>query len=335
LERYFAGDCAPAELRDIERWMSTRADGRAFVEAMRLAWGQTGRPAHVPVYDVDREWQRLAARSIEQPELARAETMATPTPSRRSLPAVARTVRRWVVPMAIGAAVMVGVYRAWPAVQRNIAPTGHAAPAGVRELATAKGQIASLTLSDGTQVTLGVASRLRIPTDFGTNNRTLLLDGEAFFTVAQHTDKPFIVQTATASARVLGTAFTVRHYAAEPTTNVTVLTGRVALNDAVVAAGQRGTRAANGDVTVRHVEGTDATAWVAGKIVFQDAPMRDVVTELNRWYDVQFVLDDPTLAAEPVTVGFAGRSAEEVAGVLDGILGTTHRRTATQITLSR
>jgi ferric-dicitrate binding protein FerR (iron transport regulator) len=166
-------------------------------------------------------------------------------------------------------------------------------------------------------------------------NRTLLLDGTAYFAVAQDATRPFVVRTGETTTRVLGTEFTVRHYTNDPATTVTVVTGKVALADAVVTAGQEGVRIGHAPTTVHAAALDNATAWLGGRIVFDHVPMRDVVTELNRWYDVQFVLDDRALADEIVTLRFAGRSAEETAQVIDEVLKTTHRRTATQIILSR
>jgi len=45
----------------------------------------------------------------------------------------------------------------------------------------------------------------------------------------------------------------------------------------------------------------DYTAWTTGRLVFRDTPVRDVMTELGRAYDVEFRMSDSALARLPLT----------------------------------
>jgi ferric-dicitrate binding protein FerR (iron transport regulator) len=371
---YFEGRGTDAGRAAVEAWITADEARSRAVERLRLAWAVAAQ-TQTPAWASEAMWPAVIdgvngpssthpTSSFSDERMARSTApspvVSRPTGATTALPGMRRGLERggtgsggaaaqggvlasflprprmarWLG--AAGAVVLafVGVHHLWPTLPHE---AGHAKPDGafVRELVTAKGQIASLVLGDGTRVTLGVASRLRIPTDFGVKNRTLLLDGTAYFAVAPDATRPFVVRTGETTTRVLGTEFTVRHYTNDPATTVTVVTGKVALADVVVAAGQEGVRAGHAPVAVHAAALDNATAWLGGRIVFDHVPMRDVVTELNRWYDVQFVLDDRALADEIVTLRFAGRSAEEAAQVIDEVLKTTHRRTATQIILSR
>jgi ferric-dicitrate binding protein FerR (iron transport regulator) len=318
LDRYVAGVATPDDRVQVERWCAEEEGRRAMLEDWCEAWRHLSPDRRTSADAL----QRLADDIIAPGERRQQKTRS---PSRNSRP--------WWIATIASMALVFGVYRMWPALQHarfSPSPT-----ASVREVITAKGQIASITLSDGSRVTVGVASRLTIPADFGARNRTLSLDGQALFTVTDNAQMPFMVRTASSITRVLGTTFMVRRYAADSVMSVAVVSGKVVFDSTVVVAGQQATRLGRGGVSISPVSARNVTAWTTGRIAFDDAPLRDVVAELNRWYGVRFVVNDSSLAAERVTVGFVGQSADEVAAVLDGILGTTHQRTSTRIVLSR
>lgn len=85
----------------------------------------------------------------------------------------------------------------------------------------------SLKLSDGTTVTLKKGSKLQVSTDFGLQNRTVFLTGEAFFEVKKDPQHPFLVYAGGIVTKVLGTSFNIRAYHNEAKTLVAVRTGRV------------------------------------------------------------------------------------------------------------
>jgi transmembrane sensor len=84
-----------------------------------------------------------------------------------------------------------------------------------------------LQLSDGSTVTLKKGSNLMIASDFGLQNRTVYLTGEAFFEVKKDSKHPFLVYAGGIVTKVLGTSFNIRAYKSESKTLVAVRTGRV------------------------------------------------------------------------------------------------------------
>ncbi len=80
-------------------------------------------------------------------------------------------------------------------------------------------------LNDGTKVRLSPGSNLHYGESFNQIDRTVILEGEAFFEVAKDPEKPFLVISNGLVTRVLGTSFVVSSNDREVT--VTVKTGRV------------------------------------------------------------------------------------------------------------
>lgn len=80
-------------------------------------------------------------------------------------------------------------------------------------MATSIGENKTLTLSDGTKVTLNANTSLSYPEEFTGESREVSLRGEAFFDVSHNPDKPFMVATGNGmKIQVLGTEFNVKSY---------------------------------------------------------------------------------------------------------------------------
>jgi ferric-dicitrate binding protein FerR (iron transport regulator) len=145
----------------------------------------------------------------------------------------------------------------------------HRGQSAWREYATAPGQRATVTLSDGTKFTLAPASQLRVPVGYASGNRGVILDGEAFFTVAHDAEHRFSAQTSRAVITDIGTAFDVRAYASDHDVHIAVADGSVVVGTRIAAA--RGTLLQKGDmavitdttITVTHdADVNAATAWM-------------------------------------------------------------------------
>ncbi len=95
------------------------------------------------------------------------------------------------------------------------------------ELVVPFGSKAEFTLADGTKVTLNAGSKLKYSGSYGITDRTLQLEGEAYFKVAKNRQLPFIVKTSHVDVRALGTEFNVKAYPGEETIETTLVEGSV------------------------------------------------------------------------------------------------------------
>ena len=87
------------------------------------------------------------------------------------------------------------------------------------------GYKATLTLADGSTITLNSQGKLMCPEQFG-DTREVTLEGEAFFQINRKAAKPFIVHSAGLKTSVLGTSFNINTFGSE-SIEVTVVTGKV------------------------------------------------------------------------------------------------------------
>jgi ferric-dicitrate binding protein FerR (iron transport regulator) len=201
-----------------------------------------------------------------------------------------------------------------------------------------------LTLSDGTHIRLDAGSSLQYPAKFSGDNRTVLLNGEGYFEVASHPAKPFIIHANRAVVTVLGTKFNVRAWQPEQRVSVAVAEGKVSLgtqgktqqHQAVeIVRGQMSTLPQNGPPTAPHsVDIAPYLGWMQHEAFFDNAPLHEILYQLERWYNVQFILEDTSIAAEQLTLHIQAQSLMDVLELISALTGLEYQRTNDSIRLT-
>ncbi|MBI9061868.1 MAG: FecR family protein [Marinilabiliaceae bacterium] len=154
------------------------------------------------------------------------------------------------------------------------------------------GQMAELILPDSTHVVLNSNSSLKYRTSFNKKKRGVELVGEGYFTVAKNTEIPFIVSTNIYDIKVTGTQFNVEAYADESITT-TLVEGEVVVEweDAgqslVMKPGESVEWSLENNKLKKYSSETfNLLSWQKGLIQFRSAPMQQVATYIERWYNV-------------------------------------------------
>ena len=179
---------------------------------------------------------------------------------------------------------------------------------------------------------LGPASHLDVPAGYGTPNRSVKLQGLAFFDVPHDPDHPFVVRAGSAEIVDLGTRFSV-HTGSEEV-RVMVESGSVQLQDTVrrtartliLKAGEVGTLGARQMTPIPGQRNEADLAWIHGQLIFDNAPMSRVREDLHRWFGLELVLADSALANRHVSARFARESRDQVLDVLRLALGASIER---------
>jgi transmembrane sensor len=310
LLRLIDGDCSPEEAATIQAWVAADPRRGELLDQLRAVWRLTGDTTRV--WDIPESHERFE----------RGRPALELVPPRR---------RWWTAPWATAiaaAAIAVLVVGSLRVFFPRAVGTPHA-------YATARGQLSSLTLPDGSRALLGADTRLRVPRDYGARSRTVDLEGEAYFVVEYDAKRPFIVRTEHASTQDLGTEFAVRAYRQEPAVEVVVAEGRVALRgvkgaEPVLVTLHPRERAvldsSGGAMVARDVLLANYLAWTRGALLFDDAPLARVIAQLERWYDLEIETNDAALADERVTISFMTKSADEAVKALAQVLNVRATR---------
>ncbi|MBU59572.1 MAG: hypothetical protein CL543_11880 [Alcanivorax sp.] len=182
---------------------------------------------------------------------------------------------------------------------------------------TGAGEQRTLTLADGSRVTLNGRSAINIDVT-GDHRRVEVVRGEALFQVAKDRAHPFLGRADDARVRVTGTRFEVRHR--DGVTRLTVAEG------SVVAGDGRRERTLTADQQVHWRDGrigpvaavdADAVlAWARGRLVFRDRPLGELLTDLRPYHPDRLVLLNDDLAGRRVSGTFATDEPEAVLSAL-------------------
>lgn len=162
-------------------------------------------------------------------------------------------------------------------------------------LTTAKGQTYATVLADGSKVWLNAQSSIRYPVAFVGNERQVEVIGEAYFEVAHDVSKPFIVKASSVKIEVLGTHFNVNSYSEENAVKTTLLEGKVKVRSTAINAqttlvpGEqaRFIKQSQALVKVNDIDVDAEVAWRFGLFQFDNADLKTVMRQLERWYDVE------------------------------------------------
>lgn len=206
-----------------------------------------------------------------------------------------RRVAAFVAALALGVGLLIGRQPAGPGAATE------------ETFATAIGETRQAVLADGTTVDLNADSRLVVALDARTR-RIRVERGEALFVVARDPARSFEVQAGAGVLRDIGTTFDVA-LAGERVT-VGVIEGAVEVRlpgsheKAVVGGGERIAYSPAGLSPPGRFDGEAATAWRAGRFVFREMPLSEVVEQLNRHHVRQTVLADVRLARLRVSGAF-------------------------------
>jgi transmembrane sensor len=377
LERYVRGLSTPAEREAVDRWIAADLVNARLLAGLRATW-QSG-DAQAP-YDAGAAWTAFEAtlggesdRGVPPPqpiptllrrrENARALRVGAGREAGagglRSWPrGVGRSAWRRPATMAAPVLVILGI-----GVAIGIQQHSSGAAASGREYATAAGQRLSVTLVDGTRLTLAPASRVRVAAGYGhaTEGRDVELEGEAYFAVVHDATHPFAVRAHGTVARDIGTAFDVRAYPEDPGARIAVTEGAVAVSAAggcpvrtgatgasvSIAAREGGPCSADaraGDVATVEQSGVVVThganigaftVWMQGGLAFQNTPLREAARQISRTFALTVTIADSTLDAREVTGTFGDQTVDEILDAVTRVVGAQYQRVGQSVVIQK
>ncbi len=178
------------------------------------------------------------------------------------------------------------------------------------ELKVPNGKRFELNLSDGTKIYLNSGTSIKYPIKFLSGlDRQVFIKGEAFFDVSKNLKNPFIVNAQELNVRVLGTHFNVSAYPEDNATDVVLVEGSVGMysdnkdlsNDdlVILKPGSMGIFSkSNHQTEIKQVKTSVYTSWVEGVVVFRKVSFENIMTKLERYYNVTIIINNEKLANE-------------------------------------
>lgn len=328
LSLQLAGEATPEELEELRNLLQSHPELGLRAQIMHNIWrSQQNQPAANDHYD--KHLQRLS------------NHLSTPVLQFDSEPK--KHKHRWLwIAASVAASVIIISLLFVPNKQKAKTPYAN------NVVSTRPGSKSKVELPDGTQVWLNANSRITYNQHFMDSTREVQLTGEAYFDVASMVSDqtgqkiPFIIHTNSIDVKVLGTAFNVRSYPGEKTTETALIHGSIEVtlhnspdkkiilkpseklvvrnDDSISVITDENEQPENepmmtlsrikpykGDTTT-HFE----TMWLTNKLAFENENFDNMLREIERWYNVTVVLNNESLRSLHFTGVFEDKSLNEV-----------------------
>ncbi len=159
-------------------------------------------------------------------------------------------------------------------------------------------EIKKVVLPDGSVVLLHHLSSISYKKSFAGNTREVQLNGEAYFDVVKNPERPFIITTANAITKVLGTSFNLLAFDSAAEVKCAVTSGKVSVTSTlskrqvIVVADQTAIINPKGETLRLDQVDSNAIAWKTRKLIFRDAPFQEVIVALEHYFDVQIAIEN-------------------------------------------
>lgn len=274
--KYLQGNCSDSEKKTLFLWVEKSPENLANFKHMRQLWTMNLliAPENAADQKTDEAYQSVA-RKLE-----------TKRPLKKPV--------RYLASLARYAAVAIFCFGlSWFVWEQTNKPKGN----NWQTVEVPVGQRVKLTLADGSLIWLNSKSQFRYSQNYAMQNRTVQLNGEAYFEVAHNSKMPFIVKTRKAFVTVKGTKFNLYAYDNEPSIETTLIEGKVdfsenrdnGINKSMLPNEQLIYNADSRKIEIFPEINTEVvTSWVKGTYFFNNVTLKEMVRRLTHYYNVRF-----------------------------------------------
>jgi transmembrane sensor len=222
------------------------------------------------------------------------------------------------IPLLVAAFLLISFPFVWKLIQESLAIQQ---TIELNKILVANGEQKELTLDDGTQVRLDSGSFFEYPQNFSSKVREVSLAGEGYFEVLPDEKKPFIVNAEHAVIKVIGTKFNIRAWQQTQKVEVTVAEGRVSLRSRS-GAPEAAVLISKGQLSILPLYGQPSNpvevdverylGWFNRNVVFVNTPLQEILNQLERWYDIRFVLYGNISVTNQLTIYIEDKPLDDI-----------------------
>lgn len=309
ITKSLSGEITEEETGQLVKWRETSADNehlfREFTKTYELTQKKS-LPPEIEGIDIEAEWQEFLKSTDEEKVKTLTKQLG------QSWLRIAATLSLLVVTGVV-------IYNTFITEEMTVISTAS--------------ETQSVTLPDGSQVDLNRHTTLRYASDFGEEDREVVLEGEAFFNVTHDSENPFRVSVDETDITVLGTSFNVSGYEKANEIEVVVESGLVGFSSSKgevveLSEGEKGVFEKDRNV-INETQNNDPNfnAWKTRRIVFEETPLPEAINTINAIYSTNVTILADNASNCAVTVTFDQQSLEAVLNVLKSTLNLTYNKT--------
>ena len=313
LAKLLSGECTEQEKTNVKSWLAENSDNRKIFDSVKKLWIDVNEKSDPS--DVNKLWCELAQKA-GIPLQEESQLIYKPESDQKNW-----LIKFWYSGNKIlryaAAIILIGLISY--SVYLIIKPGEIKHKVIYKLLSVKSGKQSSITLSDGTKITLDSGSELYYPEKFSGSTRKVKLNGEGYFDVMHNTEKTFEVETNNALITVLGTKFNIRSWNENNLVQVKVIQGKVSLsqednfsNRVVIEKGYGSELNPDGTISTPHSIDIEKTLmWLKGEMYLDNVSVRETIAQIERWYGVKITLKDSNVANERITVHINKKSLEK------------------------
>ncbi len=221
-------------------------------------------------------------------ELKRLNTKIKPAPVQKKI----------ILPnyLKIAAAFIMAFAFSWFIQSQFISKEEPVLQAEIKNVFVPRGQVNQIFLADGSRIWVNSESTINVPSVFNLEERKVSLLGEAYFEVAEDTERPFKVLVEGQTIEVLGTSFNVRAYENSSKIQTTLKEGSIKLTTkngytTLKPGEQTELDKKSGQLVLKNVNPENFESWKDGKYEFEEENLVEVFNIVERWYDIDLIYD--------------------------------------------
>ncbi|MCH6200493.1 FecR domain-containing protein [Aquiflexum sp. LQ15W] len=270
------------DIQDLNEWLDKSPENIQKWESYQLLWQNSAKLAsRMPLPDRERIWSGIEA------EIGEKKTFAIPA------------FFKYAAAAAIFLTISVSIWLSTSSKQEH-----YIANNGPLEI----------WLSDSSRVVLKEGAELKVSNTYLVDERTVVLQGDAFFEVKRNEEKPFLVQTESHFVKVLGTSFLVQTPQTEEAT-VSVFSGKVEFG---LPSGQSRILTKDmsltilGDQFIEKEKSANDLAWWTGELKYDNAPLSQFVADMAYNFGIEVKVSATSLMGCGLTAKFEGLTPDEM-----------------------
>lgn len=279
--KYLTQECTEQELALLNEWLAESNDNRQWLFELKVLWDKR------TLADFSRREYLDKQFDITLQKIFRSEKEEKV--SRLSLPR-AKKIIAWVAAACLLAFVVNTVFVKTTFLRGN--------SSYVIERVSAGDSIRRITLPDHSIVWLSANSEIKYLPGFTQKERRVILSGEGYFDVQKNPDKPFRVETPEFTVKVLGTRFNVSCDNTRQTTDATLFSGKVVIENGkqqellVLTPGQKVSYSKSSkQMLVENIEPENNGVLLENKYIsFKGATLQSIIKELQYVYGASIII---------------------------------------------
>ncbi len=322
IAKYLAGELQEKEEENFLEWVQQDAAHQQLLEESRQIWEDANLPQATIEVDTSMAWDDFEAAIA--PEEKNAETAKV----------VAMRPRKQLWRIAAVLLVLLGASFWWYQNSRITSDEWI-------QVATNEKQRDQIELPDGSIIWLNTNSSISYANNFETN-RTVRLEGEAFFDVARDENHPFRIYSKDTKTEVLGTSFNIRAYPNEEEVQVSVSSGKVAFSETLnnktpllLTKGMQGKlEKKNWQLEQAVLENENDIAWKTGALDFKETPLREALTAINHYANIDIQVENEAIYNCTLKSNFKDDSVEDIIKTIEFMLNLTSTQDGNTFILS-